>query len=68
MSDQPPSYVVDKRVAMEKGMRSELKLPDGRSLNFMIINKAGQKLMKDALPVLFSKMGLDVVDNCEFII
>ena len=68
LSDEPPAYEVDRKVAMEKGMRSELKLEDGRTLNFMILNTAGQKLLKDVLPALFAHMGLDVAENCELLV
>ena len=68
LSDQPPAYEVDKRVALEKGLRSELKLATGQTLNFMNLNPAGQKLLKDVLPALFAHMGLDVADNCELIV
>ena len=49
-------------------MRTVLKHPNGQDLTFFVLNKHGQKLLKEDLPEMFKHMGMDVVDNCEFIL
>ena len=69
MSDKPQAFKeADKKTLMEKGMRTVLKLDSGQELTFMTLNKAGQKLLKDDLPAIYKHMGIDVVNNCEFIL
>ena len=69
LSDQPQAFEeADKKTLMEKGMRTVLKLDSGQELTFMTLNKAGQKLLKDDLPAIYKHMGIDVVNNCEFIL
>jgi hypothetical protein len=58
---------VDKKY-LEKGMRTVLKMEDGKTLSIFNLNPAGQKLLGKMLPDIFKHIGLDLIDNFEFIL
>lgn len=68
LSEESPVYTVDKKVAMEKGMRASLEMEDGTKLTIYNLNKHGQTLLTKTLPTLFSHMGMDLVDQFTFIL
>ena len=48
-------------------MRISIKRQGEEDLTFFTLNKYGQTLLKEELPAVFKHMGMDVVNNCEFI-
>ena len=53
----------EKLAAKEKGLRTVIKMDNGKELSIFNLNKSGQKLLGTTLPEVYEHLGTDLVEN-----